>query len=157
MARITVNTGAAAAAVPHIRERLDAQGIQLPLIGDFHYNGHKLLSAYPACAEALAKYRSNPGNVGHSSKRDSQFATMIEVALKYRRPVRIGVNWGSLDQDLLTRMMDENAAAAAPKDARVVMQEVMVASAVLCAQRAKELGLGRDWIILSCKTSGYRI
>ena len=154
--RITVNTGAAAAAVPHIRERLDAQGIQLPLIGDFHYNGHKLLSAYPACAEALAKYRSNPGNVGHSSKRDSQFAAMIEVALKYRRPVRIGVNWGSLDQDLLTRMMDENAAAAAPKDARVVMQEVMVASAVLCAQRAKELGLGRDWIILSCKTSGVQ-
>lgn len=156
LVRITVNTDEAAAAVPHIRERLDAQGITVPLVGDFHYNGHKLLTAHPACAEALAKYRINPGNVGRGSKHDAQFATMIEVAVKYARPVRIGVNWGSLDQELLTRMMDENARAAAPKDAREIMHEAMIASALLSAERAEELGLGHDRIILSCKMSGVQ-
>ncbi len=156
LVRITVNTDAAAAAVPHIRERLDAQGIHVPLIGDFHYNGHKLLTAHPACAEALAKYRINPGNVGRGSKHDPQFATLIEVALEYRRPVRIGVNWGSLDQDLLTHMMDENAAAASPRDAKQVMHDAMIASALLSARRAEELGLGHDRIILSCKMSGVQ-
>jgi (E)-4-hydroxy-3-methylbut-2-enyl-diphosphate synthase len=156
LVRVTVNTDEAAAAVPHIRERLDAQGITVPLVGDFHYNGHKLLTAHPACAEALAKYRINPGNVGRGSKHDAQFATMIEVAVKYARPVRIGVNWGSLDQELLTRMMDENARAAAPKDAREIMHEALIASALLSAERAEELGLGHDRIILSCKMSGVQ-
>ncbi|MGH8401003.1 MAG: flavodoxin-dependent (E)-4-hydroxy-3-methylbut-2-enyl-diphosphate synthase, partial [Gammaproteobacteria bacterium] len=156
LVRITVNTDEAAAAVPRIRERLDAQNIAVPLIGDFHYNGHKLLTAHPACAEALAKYRINPGNVGHGSRHDTQFATMIEVALKYDRPVRIGVNWGSLDQELLTRMMDENAKASAPKDAKEIMHEALIASALLSAQRAEELGLGHDRIILSCKMSGVQ-
>jgi (E)-4-hydroxy-3-methylbut-2-enyl-diphosphate synthase len=156
LVRITVNTDQAATAVPQIRERLDAQNIGVPLIGDFHYNGHKLLTAHPACAEALAKYRINPGNVGHGSKHDTQFATMIEVAIKYDRPVRIGVNWGSLDQELLTRMMDENAKASAPKDAREIMHEALIASALLSAQRAEELGLGHDHIILSCKMSGVQ-
>ena len=156
LVRITVNTDEAAAAVPRIREQLDAQGIAAPLIGDFHYNGHKLLTAHPAAAAALAKYRINPGNVGRGSKHDPQFATMIAAALKYERPVRIGVNWGSLDQDLLTRMMDDNAASASPKDAKEVMHEAMVASALVSAQRAEELGLGHDRIILSCKMSGVQ-
>ncbi|MDE2140649.1 MAG: flavodoxin-dependent (E)-4-hydroxy-3-methylbut-2-enyl-diphosphate synthase, partial [Gammaproteobacteria bacterium] len=156
LVRVTVNTEAAAAAVPHIREKLDAQNISVPLIGDFHYIGHKLLTAYPACAEALAKYRINPGNVGHGNKRDTQFATMIEVAIKNNRPVRIGVNWGSLDEELLTRMMDENAASKSPKDAKEVMHDAMVASALLSARRAEELGLARDRIVLSCKMSGVQ-
>ncbi|HEX2669139.1 MAG TPA: flavodoxin-dependent (E)-4-hydroxy-3-methylbut-2-enyl-diphosphate synthase [Gammaproteobacteria bacterium] len=156
LVRITVNTDEAAAAVPHIRERLEATGIRVPLVGDFHFNGHKLLKAHPACAEALAKYRINPGNVGKGSRRDPQFAEMIEVALKYGKAVRIGVNWGSLDQDLLTRMMDENAGSAAPKDTKDVLHEAMVASALLSAERAEELGLAHDRIILSCKMSGVQ-
>ena len=156
LVRVTVNTEEAAAAVPHIREKLDAQNVGVPLIGDFHYIGHKLLTAYPACAEALAKYRINPGNVGHGSKHDTQFATMIEVAIKYDRPVRIGVNWGSLDEELLTRMMDENAASKSPKDAKEVMHEAMVASALLSAKRAEELGLPHNHIVLSCKMSGVQ-
>ncbi|HEX5340707.1 MAG TPA: flavodoxin-dependent (E)-4-hydroxy-3-methylbut-2-enyl-diphosphate synthase [Gammaproteobacteria bacterium] len=156
LVRITVNTDEAAAAVPRIRERLDAQNIAVPLIGDFHYNGHKLLTAHPACAEALAKLRINPGNVGRGSRHDAQFATLIEIAIRYNRPVRIGVNWGSLDQDLLTRMMDENATAPAPKDAREIMHEAMIASALLSAQRAEELGLGHNRIVLSCKMSGVQ-
>ncbi len=156
LVRITVNTDAAAAAVPHIREKLDAMSVSVPLIGDFHFNGHKLLTAHPACAEALAKLRINPGNVGRGSKHDQQFATLIEVALKHGKPVRIGVNWGSLDQDLLTRMMDENARASGPKDAREILHEAMVASALNSAQRAEELGLGHDRIILSCKMSSVQ-
>ena len=153
LVRITVNTDEAAAAVPHIRDRLSAQGITVPLIGDFHFNGHKLLAAHPACAEALTKYRINPGNVGRGSKRDPQFAEMIETALKHGKCVRIGVNWGSLDQDLLTKMMDENAASKMPKDAKDVLHEAVVASALLSAKRAEELGLAHDRIILSCKMS----
>ncbi|MGA9852575.1 MAG: flavodoxin-dependent (E)-4-hydroxy-3-methylbut-2-enyl-diphosphate synthase [Gammaproteobacteria bacterium] len=156
LVRVTVNTDDAAAAVPHIREKLDAIGINVPLIGDFHYIGHKLLTAHPTCAEALAKYRVNPGNVGHGSKRDTQFGTMIEVAIKYDRPVRIGVNWGSLDEELLTRMMDKNAASASPKDAKEVMHDAVVASALLSAKRAEELGLAHNKIILSCKMSGVQ-
>ena len=153
LVRITVNTDEAAAAVPHIRDRLAALGVVVPLIGDFHFNGHKLLAAHPACAEALTKYRINPGNVGRGSKRDPQFASMIEAALEHGKCVRIGVNWGSLDQELLTRMMDENATAKAPKDAKDVLHEAVVASALLSAERAEELGLARDRIILSCKMS----
>ena len=156
LVRITVNTDEAAAAVPHIRDRLEALGVRVPLIGDFHFNGHKLLKEHPACAEALAKYRINPGNVGRGAKRDPQFADMIEVALKHGKCVRIGVNWGSLDQDLLTRMMDENAAAKEPLDAKVILHEAVVASALLSAQRAEELGLAHDRIILSCKMSGVQ-
>ncbi|MGB9429998.1 MAG: flavodoxin-dependent (E)-4-hydroxy-3-methylbut-2-enyl-diphosphate synthase [Gammaproteobacteria bacterium] len=156
LVRVTVNTEEAAAAVPHIHEKLDAQNLHVPLIGDFHYNGHKLLTSHPACAEALAKYRINPGNVGHGSKHDTQFATMIEVAIKNNRPVRIGVNWGSLDEELLTRMMDENAASKTPQDAKEVMHGAMVTSALLSARRAEELGLGHDKIILSCKMSGVQ-
>jgi len=156
LVRITVNNETAAAAVPRIRERLDALGIDVPLIGDFHFNGHRLLSDYPACAEALAKYRINPGNVGRGEKRDSQFATMIEIACRYDRPVRIGVNWGSLDPDLIARMMDTNAKSPAPKEADAVMREAMVESAVGSALRAEELGLPRDHIILSCKMSGVQ-
>jgi (E)-4-hydroxy-3-methylbut-2-enyl-diphosphate synthase len=156
LVRVTVNTEEAAAAVPRIREKLDAQSVHVPLIGDFHYIGHKLLTAYPACAEALAKYRINPGNVGHGNKRDTQFATMIEVAIKNNRPVRIGVNWGSLDEELLTRMMDENAASKSPKDSKEIMHEAMVASALLSAKRAEELGLAHDHIVLSCKMSGVQ-
>lgn len=156
LVRVTVNTEEAAAAVPHIREKLDAQNVHVPLIGDFHYIGHKLLTAYPACAEALAKYRINPGNVGHGTKHDTQFATMIEVAIKYDRPVRIGVNWGSLDEELLTRMMDENAASQSPQDAKQVMHAAMVASALLSAKRAEEIGLAHDRIVLSCKMSGVQ-
>ncbi|HEV2110654.1 MAG TPA: flavodoxin-dependent (E)-4-hydroxy-3-methylbut-2-enyl-diphosphate synthase [Gammaproteobacteria bacterium] len=156
LVRITVNTDEAAAAVPHIRERLEALGVRVPLIGDFHFNGHKLLKEHPACAEALTKYRINPGNVGRGSKRDPQFAEMVEAALKHGKCVRIGVNWGSLDQDLLTRMMDENAAAKEPLDAKVILHEAVVASALLSAKRAEELGLAHDRIILSCKMSGVQ-
>jgi (E)-4-hydroxy-3-methylbut-2-enyl-diphosphate synthase len=154
--RITVDRDEAAKAVPRIREILDRGGCDVPLVGDFHYIGHKLLTENPACAEALAKYRINPGNVGFRDKWDAQFATMIEVALKYDRPVRIGVNWGSLDQELLTRLMDDNSRAAAPKDARAITQDAMVASALLSAERAEELGLGRDKIVLSCKVSAVQ-
>jgi (E)-4-hydroxy-3-methylbut-2-enyl-diphosphate synthase len=156
LVRITVNNETAAAAVPRIRERLDALGVGVPLIGDFHFNGHRLLSDYPACAEALAKYRINPGNVGRGEKRDSQFATMIEIACRYDRPVRIGVNWGSLDQDLVVRMMDANAKSAAPREADAIMREAMVESAVGSALRAEALGLPRERIILSCKMSGVQ-
>jgi (E)-4-hydroxy-3-methylbut-2-enyl-diphosphate synthase len=156
LVRITVNTDEAAAAVPHIRERLEALGVRVPLIGDFHFNGHKLLKEHPACAEALTKYRINPGNVGRGSKRDPQFAEMIEAALRYGKCVRIGVNWGSLDQDLLTRLMDENAKSPSPKDAKEILHEAMVASALLSAERAEELGLAHDRIILSCKMSGVQ-
>jgi (E)-4-hydroxy-3-methylbut-2-enyl-diphosphate synthase len=156
LVRITVNTSEAAAAVPRIRERLDQMGLSVPLIGDFHFNGHKLLREQPACAEALAKYRINPGNVGRGSKRDPQFAEMIEVACRYAKPVRIGVNWGSLDQDLLTRLMDENSARPDPLDAREVMRNAVVLSALSSAERAVELGLARDRIILSAKVSGVQ-
>ena len=156
LVRITVDRDEAAAAVPHIREKLDAQNISVPLIGDFHYIGHKLLNDHPACAEALQKYRINPGNVGFREKRDTQFSSMIETALKYDRPVRIGVNWGSLDQELLTRLMDENAQSPNPKDAREVMHETIVQSALLSAERAEELGMGRDKIILSAKVSNVQ-
>jgi (E)-4-hydroxy-3-methylbut-2-enyl-diphosphate synthase len=156
LVRITVNTPEAAAAVPAIREQLDKMGIDVPLIGDFHYNGHTLLNDYPGCAEALSKYRINPGNVGQGAKRDTQFAQMIEVACKYNKPVRIGVNWGSLDQALLARIMDENAGRAEPWTAQAVMYEALVTSAIENAQRAEELGLARDKIILSCKVSGVQ-
>ncbi|HEX2337203.1 MAG TPA: flavodoxin-dependent (E)-4-hydroxy-3-methylbut-2-enyl-diphosphate synthase, partial [Hyphomicrobiaceae bacterium] len=147
LVRITVDREQAAKAVPHIRDRLLAMGVTVPLIGDFHYNGHTLLADHPACAEALAKYRINPGNVGFKDKRDRQFAAIVEIALKYAKPVRIGVNWGSLDQELLTRLMDENAKARQPKAARAVMHEAIVQSALLSAKRAEELGLGADRII----------
>jgi len=156
LVRITVNTSEAAAAVPHIRERLDAMGVDVPLIGDFHFNGHKLLKEHPACAEALAKYRINPGNVGRGSKRDPQFAEMIEVACLVGRPVRIGVNWGSLDQDLLTRLMDENSKHDEPLDANDVVREAMVLSGLDSARRAEELGLAHDRIIISAKVSGVQ-
>ena len=156
LVRVTVDRAEAAAAVPHIRERLDRLGVDVPLIGDFHYNGHTLLAEHPACAAALAKYRINPGNVGFKDKRDRQFAQIIKIALRHGKPVRIGVNWGSLDQDLLTRLMDENAAAAEPKDAREVMHEAIVQSALLSAERAQELGLGADKIVLSAKVSAVQ-
>lgn len=156
LVRITVNNAEAAAAVAPIREQLDRMGIDVPLVGDFHYNGHTLLNAYPDCARALSKYRINPGNVGQGAKRDSQFAQMIEVACKYDKPVRIGVNWGSLDQTLLARIMDENALRPVPWAAQAVMYEALVTSAVENAVRAEELGLGRDKIILSCKVSGVQ-
>ena len=154
--RVTVDRAEAAAAVPRIREALDRLGVDVPLVGDFHYIGHKLLTDYPACAEALAKYRINPGNVGFRAKRDTQFATMIEVALKYDRPVRIGVNWGSLDQELLAELMDANARRAEPEDAAGVTREALVASAIGSAERARELGLGADKIVLSCKVSAVQ-
>ncbi len=154
--RITVNNEAAAAAVPRIRDRLDAQGIAVPLVGDFHFNGHRLLKAHPACAEALAKLRINPGNVGRGSKRDPQFAEMIEVACRYEKPVRIGVNWGSLDQDLLTRMMDENSQQPTPRTALDVMREAIVVSALASAERAESLGLPGDRIVISAKVSGVQ-
>ena len=140
LVRITVNTSEAAAAVPRIHERLVQLGVSAPLIGDFHFNGHKLLKEHPACAEALAKYRINPGNVGRGSKRDPQFAEMIEVACRFGKPVRIGVNWGSLDQDLLTRLMDENSRSAVPLDANDVVREAMVQSGLESARRAEEIG-----------------
>ena len=156
LVRITVNTSEAAAAVPHIHERLAQLGVTAPLIGDFHFNGHKLLREHPACAEALAKYRINPGNVGRGSKRDPQFAEMIEVACRFGRPVRIGVNWGSLDQDLLTRLMDENSRNAEPLDANDVVREAMVQSGLESARRAEELGLPHERIIISAKVSGVQ-
>ena len=156
LVRVTVNTAEAAAAVPHIRERLAAMGITVPLVGDFHFNGHRLLRQHPACAEALAKLRINPGNVGHGSKRDEQFATMIEFACRYGRPVRIGVNWGSLDPELLARMMDDNARSALPADAGVVTRDALVASALESAQQAEQFGLAGDKIVLSCKVSGVQ-
>jgi len=156
LVRITVDRDEAAAAVPHIKERLGQRGVSVPLIGDFHYIGHKLLADHPACAEALDKYRINPGNVGFKDKKDRQFSAIIEMALRYNKPVRIGANWGSLDQELLTRLMDENATAKAPKDARAVMHEAMVQSAVLSAARAQELGLAQNRIILSAKVSAVQ-
>ncbi|MBK5964964.1 4-hydroxy-3-methylbut-2-en-1-yl diphosphate synthase [Thiocystis minor] len=156
LVRITVNHESAARAVPAIREALDAQGCGVPLVGDFHFNGHRLLTDYPECAQALAKYRINPGNVGTGEKKDSQFATMIELACRYGRPVRIGVNWGSLDQDLIVRLMDDNARSAAPREAEQVMHEAMVQSAISSAERAMALGLPKDRIILSCKMSGVQ-
>jgi (E)-4-hydroxy-3-methylbut-2-enyl-diphosphate synthase len=151
--RVTVDRDEAAKAVPKIRELLDKRGCNVPIVGDFHYIGHKLLTENPACAEALDKYRINPGNVGFREKRDVQFSTMIEMAMKYQKPVRIGVNWGSLDQDLLASMMDENARSNDPKEAPEVLEEALVQSALSSAKRAEELGLGRDQIILSCKVS----
>ncbi|GHA25888.1 4-hydroxy-3-methylbut-2-en-1-yl diphosphate synthase (flavodoxin) [Devosia pacifica] len=151
--RITVDRDESAAAVPHIRERLLQMGVDVPLVGDFHYIGHKLLTDHPACAEALAKYRINPGNVGFKAKRDTQFTTLIELALKYDKPVRIGVNWGSLDEELLTRLMDENAVSRTPLSAAAVQREAIIQSALLSAQRAEEIGLGRDKILLSTKVS----
>jgi (E)-4-hydroxy-3-methylbut-2-enyl-diphosphate synthase len=156
LVRITVNSAEAAAAVAPIRERLDQMGVSVPLIGDFHFNGHKLLREHPACAEALAKYRINPGNVGRGSKRDPQFAEMIETACRYGKPVRIGVNWGSLDQDLLTRLMDENSSRAEPLTAQEVMRSAVVLSALDSARRAEELGMAHDRIILSAKVSGVQ-
>jgi len=153
LVRLTVNTLEAAAAVPLIRERLDVLGCRVPLIGDFHFNGHKLLTQVPECAEALSKLRINPGNIGRGNKRDEQFATLIEVACRHDKPVRIGVNWGSLDQALAARMMDDNARLGQPEDAEVVMRRAMVASALESAKKAEELGLGGDRIILSCKMS----
>jgi (E)-4-hydroxy-3-methylbut-2-enyl-diphosphate synthase len=154
--RITVNTEDAAAAVPLIRDQLDKMDIDVPLVGDFHYNGHLLLTKYPACAEALSKYRINPGNVGQGAKRDTQFAQMIEVANQYGKPVRIGVNWGSLDQSLLARIMDENAQRTVPWSAQAVMYEALITSALDSAQRAEELGMPGDRIVLSCKVSGVQ-
>lgn len=151
--RITVDRDESAAAVPIIRDRLAFMGYDVPLVGDFHYIGHKLLTDHPACAEALAKYRINPGNVGFKAKRDTQFSTLIDIANRYNKPVRIGVNWGSLDEELLTRLMDENAASAEPISAAAVQREAIIQSALLSARRAEELGMGRDKIILSTKVS----
>jgi (E)-4-hydroxy-3-methylbut-2-enyl-diphosphate synthase len=156
LVRITVDRAEAAAAVPRIREQLQNLGVEVPLVGDFHYNGHKLLQDYPGCAEALDKYRINPGNVGFREKRDKQFSQIIEIALRYDKPVRIGVNWGSLDQELLTHLMDQNAVSNAPLDAQEVLHEAMVASALLSAERAQELGMGADQIILSAKVSAVQ-
>ncbi|MDJ0931628.1 flavodoxin-dependent (E)-4-hydroxy-3-methylbut-2-enyl-diphosphate synthase [Breoghania sp.] len=156
LVRITVDRDEAAAAVPHIRDRLMLKNINVPLIGDFHYIGHKLLADHPACAEALAKYRINPGNVGFRAKRDTQFSQIIDIALKNDKPVRIGVNWGSLDQELLTHLMDENAASAHPVPATDVMREAIIRSGLLSAERAEELGMGRDKIILSAKVSSVQ-
>jgi (E)-4-hydroxy-3-methylbut-2-enyl-diphosphate synthase len=154
--RITVDRDEAAKAVPYIRDRLQLMGVDVPIVGDFHYIGHKLLNDNPACADALAKYRINPGNVGFREKRDVQFSTMIEIANKYEKPVRIGVNWGSLDQELLTRMMDENTAAGNPKDAAQVMRDAMVVSGLASAERAMELGMPKDRIIISAKVSAVQ-
>ncbi|VAW75239.1 (E)-4-hydroxy-3-methylbut-2-enyl-diphosphate synthase (flavodoxin) [hydrothermal vent metagenome] len=156
LVRITVNSEEAAAAVPAIREQLDAMNVNVPLIGDFHFNGHKLLDKYPGCAQALGKYRINPGNVGRGKKRDEQFASMIETACRYDKPVRIGVNWGSLDQALVVRLMDENSRLAQPRDTQDIIHQAMVTSALDNATRAEELGLGRDRIILSVKMSGVQ-
>mgnify|MGYP001397602318 CR=1 FL=1 len=156
MVRITVNTPEAAQAVPHVREQLDRMGIDVPLIGDFHYNGHRLLTEYPACAEALSKYRINPGNVGKGDKRDKQFGQMIDTALRWNKPVRIGVNWGSLDQELLASLMDENSRRSVPWDAKPVMYEALVTSAIDSARRAQEMGMEPGQIMLSCKVSGVQ-
>jgi (E)-4-hydroxy-3-methylbut-2-enyl-diphosphate synthase len=154
--RITVDRDEAAAAVPHIKERLLQQGCEVPIVGDFHYIGHKLLADHPACAEALDKYRINPGNVGFKDKKDRQFGAIVETAIKHNKPVRIGANWGSLDQELLTHLMDENSRSNDPKDAREVTREAMIQSALLSAQRAEEIGLSRDRIILSAKVSAVQ-
>jgi (E)-4-hydroxy-3-methylbut-2-enyl-diphosphate synthase len=156
MVRITVNNDESAKAVPYIREQLDRMGVSVPLIGDFHYNGHRLLTDHPACAEALSKYRINPGNVGRGDKGDRQFAQMVEIAARHNKHIRIGVNWGSLDQDLLARLMDLNAARAEPWDARHVMYEALITSALDSAQRAEAIGLSGDNIVLSCKVSGVQ-
>jgi (E)-4-hydroxy-3-methylbut-2-enyl-diphosphate synthase len=154
--RITVNTPEAAQAVPHIREQLDRMGIAVPLVGDFHYNGHRLLTEFPDCAAALSKYRINPGNVGKGDKRDRQFAMMIEAAMRHDKPVRIGVNWGSLDQELLVSMMDENAARAEPWESKQVMYQALITSALQSASYARELGMNPDQILISCKVSGVQ-
>ncbi len=156
LVRITVDTEKAASQVALIKEKLDAMGCHVPLVGDFHYNGHTLLEKYPDCAEALAKYRINPGNVGFGKKKDIQFAVMIEKAIQYNKPVRIGVNWGSLDQQLLTQMMDDNAKLAEPHDTNDVMKEALIVSALKSAEKAEEIGLARDQIVLSCKVSGVQ-
>jgi (E)-4-hydroxy-3-methylbut-2-enyl-diphosphate synthase len=156
MVRITVNTPEAAAQVPYLREQLDRMGIDVPLIGDFHYNGHRLLTDYPDCAQALSKYRINPGNVGKGDKHDRQFGQMIEAAMRWGKPVRIGVNWGSLDQELLAQLMDENSRRAEPWDAKSVMYEALVTSAIESARRAEEMGMQGSQIILSCKVSGVQ-
>jgi (E)-4-hydroxy-3-methylbut-2-enyl-diphosphate synthase len=156
LVRITVDRDEAAAAVPHIREALDKRGINVPLIGDFHYIGHKLLAEHPACAEALAKYRINPGNVGFKDKKDTQFSAIVEMAIRHGKAVRIGANWGSLDQELLTRLMEDNAKSATPRDARAVTREAMVQSALLSAERAVEIGLPKNRIILSAKVSAVQ-
>ncbi|RYF16002.1 MAG: flavodoxin-dependent (E)-4-hydroxy-3-methylbut-2-enyl-diphosphate synthase [Comamonadaceae bacterium] len=156
LVRITVNTPEAAQQVPYIREQLDRMGIAVPLIGDFHYNGHRLLTEFPDCAQALSKYRINPGNVGKGDKKDRQFAQMIEAALKWDKPVRIGVNWGSLDQELLAQLMDENAARAQPWDAKQVMYEALITSAIQSARLAEELGMRHEQVLLSCKVSGVQ-
>ncbi|MGB9369612.1 MAG: flavodoxin-dependent (E)-4-hydroxy-3-methylbut-2-enyl-diphosphate synthase [Xanthobacteraceae bacterium] len=154
--RITVDRDEAAAAVPHIKDKLLKMGVDVPLVGDFHYIGHKLLAAHPACAEALDKYRINPGNVGFGNKKDTQFSAIVETAIKHDKPVRIGANWGSLDQELLTTLMDENTKSANPQDARAITREAMVQSALLSAKRAEEIGLGKDKIILSAKVSAVQ-
>ena len=156
LVRITVNTPEAAAAVPYVREQLDRMGVDVPLVGDFHYNGHTLLTDYPACAQALSKYRINPGNVGKGEKRDRQFGQMIEAAMRWQKPVRIGVNWGSLDQELLARLMDENAQRAVPRDAKQIMYEALITSAIQSAQWVDAMGIPGEQIILSCKVSGVQ-
>jgi len=156
MVRITVNTPEAAQAVPYVREQLDRMGVDVPLIGDFHYNGHRLLTDFPACAQALSKYRINPGNVGKGDKHDRQFGQMIDAAMRWEKPVRIGVNWGSLDQELLASLMDENSRRASPWDAKQVMYEALITSALSSAKRAEEMGLHGEQIILSCKVSGVQ-
>jgi len=156
LVRITVNSMEAASAVPGIRARLDDMGCHVPLVGDFHFNGHKLLTSYPECAKALAKFRINPGNVGHGKKRDEQFTTLIETACKYDKPVRIGVNWGSLDPEMLARIMDKNATSSSPQDAKYVMREALITSALESASKAEEIGLNRNKIVLSCKVSGVQ-
>ena len=156
LVRLTVNTPEAAAAVPHVREQLDRMGIDVPLIGDFHYNGHRLLTDFPDCAQALSKYRINPGNVGKGDKHDRQFALMIEAALRWDKPVRIGVNWGSLDQELLAALMDENSRRTPPWQLKPIMYEALISSAMESARRAVEIGMSPDQIILSCKVSGVQ-
>lgn len=156
LVRITVDTEKAASQVALIKEKLDDMGCHVPLVGDFHYNGHTLLEKYPDCAEALAKYRINPGNVGFGKKKDNQFAVMIEKAIQYKKPIRIGVNWGSLDQQLLTQMMDDNARLSEPHDTNDVMKEALIVSALKSAEKAEEIGLARDQIVLSCKVSGVQ-
>lgn len=156
MVRLTVNTPEAAEAVPHVRDQLDRMGIDVPLVGDFHYNGHRLLTDYPACAEALSKYRINPGNVGKGDKRDRQFGLMIEAAMRWGKPVRIGVNWGSLDQELLANLMDENSRRVQPWGAKPVMYEALITSAIESARRASDIGMDPNQIILSCKVSGVQ-
>ena len=156
MVRITVNTPEAAEAVPHIRDQLDKMGIDVPLIGDFHYNGHRLLSDHPACAETLSKYRINPGNVGKGEKHDIQFGQMIEAAMRWDKPIRIGVNWGSLDQELLAELMDQNSQRPTPWESRQVMYEALITSAITSANKAHEMGMAREQITLSCKVSGVQ-